>query len=287
MHGDAASVTVVFVAYRTRRLSLDWIPDGTPIVVVHNDRELAPNALREQGVRHVFAESNIGFGPAVNLALSMVETDRLLLCNPDMVLAREHWRVLCSGDAGEIVTVPVREPGGAPTSMVNRYPTPLSLLLTGYRVGRLLRRGTRLRRMLSLALGRWGREHARSLDVSAGTWPLDTHWVSGAVLSVDTARMREVGGFDAGYFLYLEDVDLCARLDKRFPGMCIRMPGVSPAQHAVGGSAGSPAVRRLVDRHYLTSIRRYAGARRGLGWWLCRLALGPRNVWLSFGPAAP
>jgi N-acetylglucosaminyl-diphospho-decaprenol L-rhamnosyltransferase len=285
--GESKSATVVFVVYRTTKLCLDWIPEAVPIIVVHNDRALDVKPMRQIGVRHVFAGHNVGFGSAVNLALPFVETERVLLCNPDMLLTREHWEALRSADASEIVTVPVREPDGTPTSMVNLYPTPLSLLLTGYRVGRLLRRDSRLRHTLALTLGRWGREHAHSLDLAAGMWSLHTHWVSGAVLSVDTTQMRAVGGFDPGYFLYLEDIDLCSRLARRFPGMRIRMAAVKLARHTVGGSATSTAARRLVDRHRLASIRRYAAGRPGLGWRLCRLALVPRSAWLSVRTAAP
>ena len=40
-------------------------------------------------------------------------------------------------------------------------------------------------------------------------------WVGGMFMLFPSRVFREVGGFDTGYFLYYEDVDLCARLTLR------------------------------------------------------------------------
>lgn len=37
-------------------------------------------------------------------------------------------------------------------------------------------------------------------------------WLAGMLLVIDRAAYRQIGGFDARYFLYCEDCDLCARL---------------------------------------------------------------------------
>jgi hypothetical protein len=165
--------------------------------------------------------------------------------------------------------------------VVNRYPTPISLLLTGYRLGRVLSRDSAARRLLEPLLGRWGTAHGRLREVRSGTWPLIDHWLSGALLSVDTERLRAVGGFDPGYFLYVEDVDLSARLASRFPGMRIRMADCDPGVHGVGGSAGAGAGRAAVDRHQLASVRRYGQTHGGLAWRLVDAALAPRSMLLS------
>jgi GT2 family glycosyltransferase len=40
-------------------------------------------------------------------------------------------------------------------------------------------------------------------------------WVAGMFMLFRTETLRSVGGFDERYFLYYEDVDLCARLRER------------------------------------------------------------------------
>ncbi len=42
--------------------------------------------------------------------------------------------------------------------------------------------------------------------------PADVDWVCGAFMMLRSAEFSRVGGFDVGYFMYCEDVDLCLRL---------------------------------------------------------------------------
>jgi GT2 family glycosyltransferase len=218
----------------------------------------------------------------VNSALDLVTTSKVIVANPDMTLDRAHWDALATGTPDEVRTVPQQDAAGTPNSIVNRYPTPSTLLLTGYRASRVLGgRGTRRRRMLTSALGRWGREHEALQHDAVGAWPLREYWFSGAAFSVATDRLRSVGGFDERYFLYLEDVDLSRRLANRYPEMTVRVVDVEPAVHTVGGSVGSTEARHSVDLHYARSAVRYADGQPGLAWSLCRAALRARCAWLA------
>lgn len=281
--GDA---TAVYVAFRTPRLDLAWIPPDAPVVVVHNDRSLDPAASAHPRVDHVFNDDNVGFGGGVNRALQRVGTRRVVLCNPDAVLRRQHWDALVDGRDDELVTIPLLDRRGETTSLVNRYPTPASTVLTAYRTGRWAGRGSALRRVLLPLLGQWGRDHARSLDADrqAGTWPLASHWASAAVLSIDTARLRAVGGFDPRYFLYLEDVDLSRRLHERFPAMVVRVADVAPGHHAVAASSAGAVEQARVDRHYVDSARTWAAGQSGAAWRLAAAAVGARGRVLGRGP---
>src|ERR1700712_3673254 len=73
---------------------------------------------------------------------------------------------------------------------------------------------------------RWaaGREREAPRERPAG-------WLSGSCLLVDLAAFASVGGFDPGYFMYFEDVDLAERLAERgrvhgsVPSALVRAPG--------------------------------------------------------------
>src|SRR3954470_18190206 len=231
----SAAATVIYVAYRTPEIDCSWIPANAEVVIARNDDHqvvlTSPRVVRDVG-----DGTNVGFGVAVNRALATVTTPRVVLCNPDVELAPEHWDGLLDADPANVVTIPLVDGDGAPTSTVSRYPTPVTHLVSGYRLGQFVPRGGRTRALVSRGLGDWGHAHAASLHAPVGCWPLATHWVSGAVVSIDTARLRAVGGFDDDYFLYYEDVDLCRRLARRFRDMRAVVADVEPGIHFVGAS---------------------------------------------------
>ncbi|MHB8464576.1 MAG: glycosyltransferase [Acidimicrobiales bacterium] len=248
--------TAVFVAYGVDHLDLDEVPASVPIVVVHNDGCLLPATITRPDVIHVFAPGNVGFGAGANLALPHVRTRRVVFVNPDVELRPDHWRAVTDASADEVVTVPLTDGDGVPTVVACPYPGPVRLLLAAYRLGRFAPRS-----------GLRGRVVARPF----GSRPLRDAWISGAVLSVDAGRLRAVGGFDERYFLYFEDVNLCARLAERFPSMRARVAAVAPGVHGVGGAAVTPVDRHRVAGERVRSAKRYASDRPGWRW---RLAAG-------------
>lgn len=268
--------TAVFVAYRTPVLDCTWIPDTAPVVVVHNDDILDPRSIERPKVRHIKAPGNIGFGAAVNRAMAIVNTTRIVLCNPDTSLTRDHWYAL-DGQADEMVTVPLLDDLGRSTSVVAPYWTPLTLAGTTLRLGaHLAPMGSARRRLLSKR-SRWlGDQHRVGPGASL---PLDRYWVSGAVVSIDIERMRSVDGFDPRYFLYFEDTDLCRRLAQRYPDMRARVADVASGMHAVG-STSSGAVSAVVARRRRHGALTYGASQSGWQWLPYRL-LAPVHGWLS------
>lgn len=256
--------SVVYVSFDTSAIDRSWIPQSVPIIVVHNDDSFAPSRLPE--ARHIVAPANIGFGAGVNLALPVVTTRRVILCNPDVSLAPVHWDALASASDDEVVTVPLLGPNDTPTVVVRSYPSPWTLILMGYRAGGWLPGINRVRRrFLGSLYG--GRPTVR---------PLTTAWPSAAVLSISTSRMLAVGGFDARYFLYFEDVDLARRLSARFPRMRVRVADVRPGHHTVGASSASRPL--TVERQRLEAAIQYSESQSGILWRVTRRALAHRRV---------
>lgn len=261
-----ASVAAIFVAYGIEELDLSWIPTDVAVHVVHNDSILDPESVRHPGVRHHVMSRNIGFGAGMNVAAKVTDAHRLVMCNPDTVATPEHWNALASGDAQEITCIAQVDRAGYPTSVVNRYPTPLAQIATGLRLGRFVPRTSRLRRPLASLAGRWASDNAASLSIRSGRWPITTHWASGAMFSLDADRFRSLGGFDESYFLYFEDIDLCRRWGLRYPDTEIVMPATRAATHGVGGSATSGLAAERVAVQHLRSARLYAARQPGPGW---------------------
>lgn len=278
-----AQTTVVVVAYGNPTLELSWVPPDTPVVVVHNDDSVLDIRSASPLLTHVRPGRNLGFGSGVNAALDHVQTPRVLLANPDTDLTPQHWALLDSGDVDDVVTVPQHDDLGRPNSVVNPYPTPAALLAQAWRLGRWLPRGSRRRALAARLLGRQGAAHVELLTpTSVGEGerllPLREYWVSGSLLSLDADRLRAVGGFSGRFFLYYEDVDLCARLAGRFPGMRVRLrPSSGSALHTVGASVPSAGARRVsrIRRH---SARSYANGQQGAAWSACGAALAVTSL---------
>ena len=96
------------------------------------------------------------------------------------------------------------------------------------------------------------------------------------MLSIDTERLRSVGGFDADYFLYYEDVDLCRRLARKFPDMQAVVADVDPGVHVVGASGTGR--RGDAERARLRSAVTYAQSNPGGQWKACGALLQARSA---------
>ena len=114
-----------------------------------------------------------------------------------------------------------------------------------------------------------------------GTTPVGA--VSGAMMLVRTDVFRQIGGFDPGYFLHVEDLDLCARI--RDAGHQVLYV---PSAHAVHDKGVSQRARPLwASRHKHASLLRYLGkfhstTMAGAGGAVLRLL-----VWIHYAVTAP
>ncbi len=243
------------------------------MIVVHND-DLLTEVRGDHGrVRHVRPGENIGFGRGVNLALGMVTSRRVVVFNPDMSLDRAHFDALSAGRPDELVTLPLAGPDGRPMASIVPYPSPTLLVLGISRAIRVAPPGTRRRAWLAQVLGTWGEERRWRAGTAPGRYPLTDHWVPGTVFSLDTSVLRAVGGFDEGYFLYLEDTDLCRRLALAHRNLVAAVADTKPAIHEVGGSAHTAAVAQFARLSQWHSAARYAARQTGLTWRAAELAL--------------
>jgi N-acetylglucosaminyl-diphospho-decaprenol L-rhamnosyltransferase len=95
------------------------------------------------------------------------------------------------------------------------------------------------------------RYHMAGVDRSR---PLTVDWVSGACMLVRRQAFEEVGGFDPGYFMYFEEMDLCLRLHRA--GWRVVFDPLAEVKHVVGGSTRSAPYRKVVH-HHASALRFY------------------------------
>jgi GT2 family glycosyltransferase len=85
----------------------------------------------------------------------------------------------------------------------------------------------------------------------------EIHWVSGGALFIRKETFLSIGGFDEGFFLYFEDMDLCLRVQQR--GLSIQSLPTLRFFHHGGRSFVSGADQK---RQYFHSQLRYVRKHR-------------------------
>ncbi len=77
-------------------------------------------------------------------------------------------------------------------------------------------------------------------------------WLSGALCLINRQTFLEVGGFDEGYFMFFEDVDLCHRL-KRAGYRTVYVPDA--LVHHEGGNSTNSRMVEMVKAHHESAVR--------------------------------
>lgn len=87
----------------------------------------------------------------------------------------------------------------------------------------------------------------------------EVDWLNGAAILFRSAALAEVGGFDEGFFMYAEELDLCRRL--RAAGWTTRFEPAAEVIHHEGRSSEQVAPAR--HRHFMASRARYVSKHFG------------------------
>jgi len=205
----AADCAAVVVDYNAGRYLADCVRslegEGTvELVVVENgSAEAARALLSEHGLgdtRLLVTGRNIGYGAGVNRGLAtLVEGRYVLVCNPDLVVhhgaVEELARALDEHPQWAVVGPRILNTAGAPYPSARLFPAPW--VAAGHALLGVRFPNNPFTR----------RYRTPDLDERAG----EVDWVSGACFLARRDALEELGGFDEGYFMFAEDMDLCWR----------------------------------------------------------------------------
>jgi len=236
--GVSAVVVSYFTGPRLKEClyALSAAPDIAEIVIVDNgnpeqvQRWIESFCADTSKARRVQTGDNIGFARAANLGARLAAGPWLLFINPDAVLRWNSIQPMLRASAG--------------------YPNPR---LIGGRIFGLdgkEQRGCRRRKLtLSRAIGlsRWTLEKTPPPD-----GPVEMDAVSGALFLMEKDEFQKIGELDEGYFLHVEDLDLCRRVWAA-GGKVI----YQPAAAALHYGQTSAATSQFVQSHKANGLRRY------------------------------
>jgi N-acetylglucosaminyl-diphospho-decaprenol L-rhamnosyltransferase len=247
-------------------LLADTSAGGAPdVVVVDNgsrDGSIATLRTRCPTARVVESGGNVGYAGAANRGIAATSTPVVAVCNSDLHLrAGTGAAVLARFDDATVGAAGprIRNPDGSTYPSARAFPSLVDAVGHGL-LGLLWPTNPFSRRY-------------RRLDADPGA-PRDADWVSGAAIWLRRRAVDAIGGWDDGYFMYMEDMDLCWRLG-RAGWRIVYEPG-GEVVHVQGLSTAAAPYRMIVEHH--RSVLRFASKRwRGPR----RLLLGPTVVYLA------
>jgi GT2 family glycosyltransferase len=205
-------------------------PQVAQIIVTRNIPE--PALLAEQP-RLLQLENTMpqGFGANHNAAFTRCTQPRFCVMNPDIQLAGNPFETLADAlrhtRAAMVAPLIVSATGGLEDS-VRRFPTPWTLV----------------RKLVAGDRGGYA--------APDGSQPFFPDWVAGMFMLFDSAMYAQLGGFDPGFFLYYEDVDLCARIWKAGHRVA-----VCPAARAIHDARRASHRNPRFMAWHLSSMARY------------------------------
>ena len=248
---------------------------GLEVIVVDNasaDGSLEMVRSQFAEVRLIASESNEGFGRASNRGWAASSGRYVLFLNPDTEVLGDALTVMVSYlDVHESVAVvgpQLLYPGGQIQSSRRRFHSLAMALFE------------------STVLEQWWPSNPYARRYRMADIPDDVEqqvdWLVGACLLVRRAVLADTGGFDEGFFMYSEEMDLCRRI-KEAGGQVVFLPGAKVLHHE-GKSSEQVVPARHV--HFETSkvlyFRRHHGRLQAE---FLRLFLLATYLWRMLGEA--
>jgi len=248
------AIDVVIVSYNSRdglRACVEPLAelDDVSVIVVDNaSADQSLQAIADLPVRTIAAEQNRGFAAGCNMGLAVGNSPFVLFVNPDAYISEDALRrladVLVSEPDVGIVGPRTIAADGALVPSMRRYQRVGSIWATALFVHRVFKRAA------------WANEIVTSADVYEHV--VYPEWISGGCFLARRSAMEAVSGLDEGFFLYAEDMDLCARVTAA--GYKVRYEPSALARHEGGRSAPRTALYAVLARSRMRFARQHAGS---------------------------
>lgn len=167
------------------------------IIVVDNNSSDGSQAYIKEEFPEVILfdmKENLGFGKANNFGVAHSKGDNILLLNNDTILLGSLATLIEEIEKEDIGIIGIKMLNGDKvyTSSVGKFPKPLDLL-----------------KLSNL--------NEKRKEFITGVFKEDKYkvdWVSGSFMMITRKDWESISGFDEDFFMYVEDVDLCKRMEK-------------------------------------------------------------------------
>lgn len=265
-----AVVTVSYGSAQVLETFLESMPAATRgpvvVIVVDNKPTAAANVealTRSHDAQYLPLPENRGYGGAINAAVRTLPPSIawVLVSNPDLVLgAGSIDALVAAGDADSNVA----SVGPAIVTDGEIYPSARTIPSLRNGVGHAL--------FANMWQGNpWTQAYRQNSHHDQ--LPRDAGWLSGACVLVRRSLFDQVGGFDEGFFMYFEDVDLGYRFGKL--GFRNVYEPAALVEHSGAHSTDTDAESaRMIAAHHDSALR-FLGKKYS-GPWLAPVRVGLR-----------
>jgi len=180
------NITAVIVTFRSEKVIFDClksIKNIKNIVVVDNsfDRKLKKKVLLKfPQVNFILSSKNLGYGAGNNIALKKVKTKYAIILNPDTVLFKEciaNLLILAKNLKNKFSIIAPSINGN-----IKNYGFFIS--------GKVKKQFVKKKKYFKV------------------------DYVKGFAMFLNVQKIKSIGYFDENFFMYLEEIDLCKRLNK-------------------------------------------------------------------------
>ena len=173
----------------------------TIYIIDNSDKEnkLRSSLAKFDDVEYIKQEKNTGFGAGHNRVLDIIDSKYHAIVNPDIILKEDAFTPLISfiekSEAGMVAPRILDENG----ELIKAYrldPTPFDMFIRMFLKGMFKKR----------------KAHHTMQDMDYSK-PFKVPFVQGSFLLIKTDLFKKLHGFDERFFLYMEDADLCRRVN--------------------------------------------------------------------------
>ena len=182
------------------------IPFKKRLFLIDNSkRNFLEKEFKHAEINYQFMGKNIGFGAGHNLVLEQIKqlSKYHLILNPDVSFSGEVVSILIKEFQNKedvaMIAPKIVFPDGKHQNSCRRYPSLRDLFI---------RRSGFLKRIFISAIHKG---EYRDKDLTRSFYP---DFVHGCFMLFKTDDYIKIGGFDKRYFLYMEDVDICRKIDQ-------------------------------------------------------------------------
>jgi GT2 family glycosyltransferase len=204
-------LSISIVAYNDEsdvRKAVESIERCTPLLlckkiyIVDNsdiDNDLKSLSESFDDVCYIKTGANLGFGKGHNQVLSMLDSKYTAIVNPDVILINDAFTPLIKfmDETGAGMCVPrITDHDGNLLKVYRRELTPFDMFIRMF-----------------FKIGFKKRRAYHTMQEMDYDKPFRVPFAQGSFLLIKTDLYKKLGGFDERFFLYMEDADLCKRVN--------------------------------------------------------------------------